>query len=227
MFRPEGSSGIYGVKNGRTEMNNSITPDQLEADLRTSRERLLVREQDHVDATARRSLLEETLKQYGVARMFLNERRGDLAVARKAIGETWTEKIITGVRDLVPGAVEFQQIVQETNLLAVVGIEITEDKEPAARENLLEAVVAETGAWADIKSLESDIHRLTVLRAGGAVAELEGEVHIRGAESERLARIAYQAIQDFEQAKSALASYREIQAARRAQSSGPVQYQNR
>lgn len=206
--------------------SNSISSEQLNHDLDTKRERLLVRQKDHTDAKTRKSFLEETLKRYGVVRMFLNERRGDLAVARKAIAETWTEKIVSGVRDLATGSVEYQGIVQESNLLAVVGSEITEDKEPAAMEGVLEAVVAETGAWSDIKSLESDIHRLTVLRAGGAVAELEGHVEISGAKSQHLAKVAYQAVQEHEQAKAALQAYREIQAARREKTTGPVQWVN-
>jgi hypothetical protein len=209
-------------------MNNpkSVTADELESELAKKQEWRQVRDTDASAAEMRCAAARARLNGFGVTRMFLVERGKELTTRRLAHASKWAERINSGERDLAPGAGELHALIQETNFVNDLLMKTTASLEPAARIDLLEAGVTLTGAWSDIRSLEADIHRLEVLRAGGAVAALEGSVEIKGAKSQELDRIAYAAVLDFESAKAALQTEQQIQEARRAKSTGAIDWQN-
>jgi hypothetical protein len=203
-----------------------MTPDELESELSRKQEWKLVRETDATSAEARCGTARARLNSFGVTRMSLVERGKDLTARRITHASEWAERINAGERDLAAGANELQAVVSEANFLNDVLMKITASLEPAARIDLLTATVDFTGAWSDIHSLKADIHRLEVLRAAGPVALLEGGIELKGARSQELDRIAYQAVQDHEQAKAALEAESAMQQERREKGSGPVSWHN-
>jgi hypothetical protein len=203
-----------------------MTPEELESELSRKQEWLLVREADASAAEVRCGTARARLNSFGITRMYLVERGKDLTTRRLTLAEAWAEKINAGERDLAAGASELQSLISENNFLDDVFMKTTAGLEPAARIDLLTGTVDFTGAWSDIHSLKADIHRLEVLRAAGPVALLEGGIELKGARSQELDRIAFQAVQDHEQAKAALEPESAMQQERREKGSGPVSWHN-
>lgn len=204
--------------------NVSLTPDELQSELKTKREWLLVREADAASAEVRCGAARAKLNGYGALRMFLVQRGRDLTARRLALAADWAARINAGERDLAAGARELQELISETNFAGDVLMKTSAGLEPEGRIDLLVATVDWKTALADVAQLNADVHSLEVLTAGGAVAALEGSVEIKGARSQELARIAFQVLQDQQQAVQALETEQQVQAAQREKRTGPIQW---
>lgn len=207
-------------------MSKDLELAELQQERQTKTERLAAVHNDHVEAEKLKTDFQEQLNGFGRTRMWLGERRRLIDDQRLALTKEWTSKISQGERNITAGADSLDALTREANLLTVVYRQVAEVAEPAAREGLLMATLAIETAKASAAQLEADIHSLSVLEAAQGVGALEGRVEIKGARSEELARVAYQAVQDREAARNALQIERDAQRKRREESSGPVRYQN-
>jgi hypothetical protein len=201
--------------------------EQLQGELAALRERHTQIERERVEASKALACEQAELARLGKAYNIAGAKCAEARTTERTITAKAADDFVDDhIADVNASAHKIQGSTEVTSFLEKTLLRLAQYRLPLQSEKALEANVVEKQLLSDLAGLNVKISECELLSALGPAALLEGNIKVVGAKTQHLMRLAEQAAQDLQRARTALDDERKRQETARAKRSGPITWSN-